>query len=94
MSEQTRIWAKRLKEQERSGLSQAAYCRRENLNEKQFYYWRRKAKDSNESKGKFIEVSGASKSNFELHLQNGLRVNVPVNFEEEGLKKLLEVLGC
>lgn len=41
-----REWAKRLEVQAASGLSVAAYCRRELISEASFYYWKRTLRDS------------------------------------------------
>lgn len=42
-SEEKRIkWSNRLDRQASSGLSVAAYCRKESISEANFYYWKRK----------------------------------------------------
>lgn len=37
------LWRRRVNAQSSSGLSVAAYCRRESISEASFYYWKRKS---------------------------------------------------
>lgn len=49
-SEEKRIaWLNRLDRQASSGLSVAAYCRKESISEANFYYWKRKLSRSSSS---------------------------------------------
>lgn len=86
-------WKQVFADWERSGLSQAEYCRQRQLSVTKFGYWRRRLSRKDESSGTFIELSGRTRGErLELELANGVVIRVPRGFERETLRKLLSVV--
>jgi transposase-like protein len=82
-------WKHHLRAQERSGMSQAAYCRKHGLDKKQYYYWKRRFREE-AGKGECFVPVGNSLS---IELQVGeITVRVPSGFDSEELKRVVEAL--
>lgn len=76
-------WETEVERQSLSGLSQAAYAKREGLNLSTFQYWRQKLKreeSARSSKGAFVEVpmlmNKVGRSEIELELPHGIVLRV------------------
>jgi hypothetical protein len=93
--DQVRIWGK-------SGLSQAQYCRLNNLNSHQLSYWKNKLKITAQEKMSLVEVtiSDNSFSNNSVELSclrlivgDKFKIDIHPNFDQETLKQLINTLG-
>ncbi len=97
MSEGSRrgFWAEHLSDCHQSHLSYAAYCRRHDLAESTFAYWRRRLLAAQQGRSEFVElkVSAHKRSDIEVILRNQIRLSVNSDFDETVLKKLIGVLG-
>lgn len=82
-------WKKRLNDWQGSGLSQAEYCRRHKINEKSFYYWKRRIKKLAGEEGHFIPV--ASTSELEIIVGKAI-IRVPRDYDAVELKRLVAAL--
>ena len=80
-------WARHIGAQERSGKSQAQYCREEGLDLKSFGYHKKRLKGQSSSVG-FIQIHGKEEY-FEIETC-GARVRIPVSY---GLMRVLEDLN-
>ena len=78
-------WARHIETQERSGKSQAHYCREHGLDLKSFGYHKRRLK---EEPAGFVQISGKEEY-FEIETKAGVRVRVPASY---GLSRILEEL--
>ena len=87
---------------ERSGLSLQAFAEREGVSAVRLGRWRRRLEAELGSAPAFVEVAAGSQrfgesatepaSTFEVVLDSGRRVRVPVGFDEAALHRLLVVL--
>lgn len=77
----------------RSGLSGAEYCKQRGIDPKRLYYWQKRYKEQ-QSSGSFVSLSGSSQSQIKIQLKNGISIEVPSEFNERALKRVVEVLGC
>jgi transposase-like protein len=90
-----------IEQQERSGLSVAAFCRKQKVSPPSFYAWRRKWTQRQTPKStrrqatpRFVPVRlPAAPAEFEVRLPNGITVGVPGNFVEAPLATLLELVA-
>ena len=97
-----RIWRDKVEQQKESGLSVAAYCRRERISEASYYYWKRRLAErkdkpdteSREGNGRFvaIDLPQTVRDKLEVVLRNGRRVVVPDRFSENTLRLLVTIL--
>ena len=78
----------------RSGLSYAEYCRRNDLTESTFGYWRRRISTVNNGQSGFVElrVTPDTDSGIEVVLRNRVRLTIVADFDESVLNKLVRVL--
>lgn len=83
-----------------SGLSQRAYCQKNNLKEDRFSHWKSRFTKENQAAGNFIRVPVPAnlpvpvKPNvLHLYCPNGFRVDVEEGFSPGLLKRLLILLG-
>lgn len=100
--DRARIWRDQVRRQKESGLSVAAYCRRERISEASYYYWKRRLAETTEkanpesldSKRRFvaIDLPQSVRDKLEVVLRNGRRVVVPDRFSEDALRLLLPLL--
>ncbi|MCC7414035.1 MAG: transposase [Gammaproteobacteria bacterium] len=101
-------WRRIVRDQRRSGLSVAQFCRRARVQPVTFYAWRRRLRDEHsfvEVKIANTEVTNAPRAGspaggaLELHLPRERRVLIPPGFDPPTLRALLAVLeggvcGC
>jgi len=88
------FWRRHIAECGRSGLSYAEYCRRRDLSESAFGYWRKKLSAESEGKSEFIElkVRTGDPLGIEITLRNQIRVVVHSDIDKASLLRLIEVL--
>jgi transposase len=103
MTERAKCWAELVGGWERSGLSQAEFCRRRGIKLGSFGWWkrqlRRPAGDAPARRGRppkaskrFVEVrlTGASSTSmYEVVLAGGRSVRVPSRFDPQTLSRLI-----
>jgi hypothetical protein len=102
MTKRANYWAKLLGSWERSGLSQAEFCRRRGIKAVNFAWWKRRlrgprspvSKPGRRGKGPgpFVEVrlAGASSSSaYEVVLAGGRSIRVPSQFDPQILSGLI-----
>lgn len=87
-------WKRHLADCRRSGLTYAEYCRRHELTESAFGYWRKKLSAVSEEKREFVElrVIAGDPARIEIVLRNQIRLVVHSDFDEAQLLRLVEVL--
>jgi hypothetical protein len=75
-------------------LSYAAYCRRHDLSESAFGYWRKKLLGVQQGRSGFVElkVTPNKRSDIEIILRNQLRLGIEADFDEAVLKRVIGVL--
>ena len=88
-----------LQEQQiKSGLTQAEFCRKNNLKASMFSYWKRKFHkpkrlDLKASPTRFIEIPAQlDDSFFELRFNNGKSLKIPQNFDSNSLSSVLAIV--
>ena len=90
-----KFWKTHLETWEESGLPQKEYCRQHNLIYHRFVYWKARFKSRN-LPVKFVQVASQpfnpSPSFLKLHLPRGCQVEIPDDFCEDTLKRLLATL--
>jgi hypothetical protein len=105
MSARAKYWRRVVAAWERSGLSQAEFCRRRNVNYAAFGYWRRRLQAdgtggqpaarrdaaSERTPPRFIEVAlpWGGVGAYELTLRCGRSVRVPAGFSADDLTRLI-----
>jgi hypothetical protein len=88
------FWRRHLTMCRRSGLSYAEYCRRNDLTESAFGYWRKKIDGRPNSQSGFLElrVARGSTEGIQVILRNQIKLTVDADFHEGVLSKLVRVL--
>lgn len=99
--EKRKSWEKHIREWERSGLTQIEYCRRNNISDKCFYYWKKKFHSENKSVS-FVQLpipesfSELKNLNFNgsinILFSNDIKIELSDNFNPATLKKAVETL--
>jgi hypothetical protein len=98
MTARARYWLDLLSAWERSGLSQAEFCRRRGVKGVTFAWWKRQLRRESEGSAKrpsaesprFVEVRLAgSSASYEVMLSGGRSIRVPATFEAESLSRLI-----
>jgi hypothetical protein len=96
---QKKFWRHHIQTWQGSGLSQRAYCQKNNLKEYRFSHWKRRLV-MDDGSGRFVRLPVPSHlpvpiNRGVLHIfsPNGFRVDVEEGFDPDLLKKLLAVLG-
>ena len=97
--EREESWRRHIKSWETSGLTQAEYCKRNNLSKHGFTYWRYKRQKKNE-RTRFLPVypspsiTNSSKNNSGLKILIGerYRIEVEEGFSYEELHRLIAAL--
>jgi hypothetical protein len=88
-------WIARIEDWKNSGLSRTAWCKRENLADHQFYYWKKLLSDEPKPKldaKSFIELEDHSDSSgIEIAL-NGIIIHVAKNFHSATLQQCIMTL--
>ena len=107
LSKQDRIEfrSKHVRTYSSTGLTQRAYCQKNNLSYWSFNSWKRKL-ENQKTASKFIEISAGIKTtmpshvevinkvtNFEIILRNGLRISIPEVFNSELFKQIITAAG-
>lgn len=100
-------WAKIVERATGSGLTIRQFCRRDEIDEGQFYYWRRRlAQEAEQSKASLrpkaapgfvlVQPAGpiASPAVLELVLERGWRLRIPSPVDEAALSVVLKALGA
>jgi len=94
------LWRHYINEWSGSGLTQNAYCRRNNLKPSQLTYWKNKFKRQN-LPVEFVQVpqvkiATTTHSQFRdvlrLNVESGFQIEVPDGFSQTTLTQVLEVL--
>ena len=86
-------WRRRIAEQRESGLSIAAYCRRHDLTQVSFHYWKRRLRDEPAKAGpaRFLPVSVLDSAvSVSIERPDGLVLRVPC--DERALRIVLRIL--
>ena len=95
MSEETReYWSKLIAEQEASGATVRAFCRRRGVGFQSFYLWRRRLSKA-EPKPQFAllkTIATSAAAPIELFLPGGERLSIPNGADAATLRSLLEAL--
>ena len=95
------FWKYHLEQWSRSGLTQLAYCRMNNLKSNRLTYWKNKFKNRN-MPVEFVQVSPVQISatfnslpsnNLRLNVNSGFQIEIPDGFLQATLVKVLQVLG-
>ena len=96
-SERESYWQGVVARQKRSGLSIAAFCRKEQISAPSFYQWRRRLTNGSGSEPapQFVPVAitPPARTDFEIRLPGGVSVVAPGGFEEASLRRLLKVVA-
>lgn len=98
-SERETFWQGVIREQESSGLSISAFCRKRGVSEASFFSWRRRLtpRDRNDTAGKFVPLkldaqAMATRPGCEVVLPDGCRIIVPIQCDANWLREILEAL--
>lgn len=92
-------WRKVCVDWQKSGESQAAYCRRLEIKMNTFSYWRAKFSDKDKKlKKSFVKVTPATFSVDQekpiiIQLLSGIKIILPARIGKEQLTNILEILG-
>jgi transposase-like protein len=101
MSDRARYWAGLMEGWERSGLSQAEFCRRQGINGGTFAWWKRQLRDRasgglthrgrlGKASERFVEVRLASAAPaYEVVLSGGRTIRIGPQFDPEVLTRLI-----
>lgn len=96
---QKKFWRHHIQAWQGSGLSQRAYCQKNNLKEYRFSHWKRRL-STDAGTTRFVPVPLPTRLPvpikhrvFHVWTPNGFRVDVEEGFDPGLLKKLLAVLG-
>jgi len=96
----TKFWEHHIKQWSESGMSQNAYCRKNDLRPNQFTYWKIKLK-SQALVPEFIQVpstqfsqvlSLSEQKGLKLNTDNGFQIEIPDGFSQTTLVQVLDVL--
>ena len=86
-------WREIIAQQQASGLTVAAFCRRAQLSAVSFFAWRRKLRDAvTFAEVKLVPPAALEASGVELHLPAGRRIVVRPGFDRQTLLELLAAL--
>jgi len=98
------FWRRALQRWSRSGLSGAAFCRREGLPSATFYLWRRRLGEAVReptasllpvelvTTGSAVLPADEGFSGYQVQLSGGRVLRIPPDFDDEALRRLLLVL--
>jgi transposase-like protein len=97
--EQRHFWRRALEARRKSGLSIAAFCKKEGISETAYYYWRRKLaggvlKAKEKSPSDFLEVvlPGSHNAALELVFSGGHRLRIHPGADQKTLSQVLSAL--
>jgi hypothetical protein len=99
LTQPTLDWIDIVKRWKKSGLSQTAYCKANNISVNQFTYQQAKLSARTQSSAKLLpvnivpsEIPLAAQNNFVLHYPTGIKLHIPINAHPEAIKTLLACL--
>ena len=99
VEEKTEYWREHIRKWRESGLSQALYCRQNEIN-KNAFTWRKRRIEGNKN-SRITKVSKQLvdeilqyQSTIVLTVNGNLRITVERNFDPEFLQRLLKTLGA
>lgn len=97
--EADRKWRARVEACETSGLSVAAFSRREGFSAQSLWAWKRRLREGGEATTSFVPVlvsepAPTSREAFELVLREGAVLRIPADFDEVTLGRLVRALGA
>ena len=88
-------WRDRVERAERSGVEVSEFCKREGFSTAAFYSWRKRLRvgkpPTKSVPVQFVEV-GAARSSLEVVTTSGVVVRVSRDFDEQTLRRVLDVL--
>lgn len=97
--EQRQFWQMVIETRQESGLSLAAFCKKEGISEAAYYYWRRKLaggmpKSKEKSSPEFLEVvlPGSNAMALELVLVSGNTLRINPGADNKILSRVLSAL--
>jgi len=97
--EQRQFWQMAIETRRESGLSIAAFCKKEGISEAAYYYWRRKlaggiSKSKEKSSPEFLEVvlPGHNARALELVLSSGNTLRINPGADNKILSRVLSAL--
>jgi transposase-like protein len=97
--EQRQFWQMVIETRQESGLSLAAFCKKEGISEAAYYYWRRKLaggmpKSKEKSSPEFLEVvlPGSNAMALELVLSSGNTLRINPGADNKILSQVLSAL--
>lgn len=99
-AEKNRLWKERIGDWKRGGLTQIEYCRRNNLDPKNFLYWKKKILPGPSSMA-LVELpseivarsSRPASSRLCLLIDARYRIEISPGFDDETLVRLIRLLG-
>ena len=85
-------WRERLERQRRSGLSVAAFCRRERISQPSFYQWRKRLRAAERPLFVPVQVAddAAALAGLEIGLPGGAVVRLPAGASRELIRLAIE----
>lgn len=95
------LWRNHIQQWSESGLSQSAYCRKNNLRPNRFTYWKQKFKTQN-LPAEIVELSTAQVTQMftppdqiglKLNVGSDFQIEIPDHFNQATLAGVLQVLG-
>lgn len=95
--ERNKFWTSHVQSWERSSLSQADYCRQNNLNKNRFSSWKRKFSSSIVN-NHFIEIPKKAlipvmSDSIDIIINDCIKIKLTSNFNIELLQSVLKALG-
>jgi hypothetical protein len=92
-----KLWERHVEESNRSGSSQAEYCRRHKLSAKSFTYWKSRFRQKSAVSFVPVEVkpeiqSSADMSSVLVLCKDGYRIEIKEGFKAEALGKVLRTI--
>ena len=69
-------------------LSKETYCREQNISSHTLNYWLKKLRQPSD----FVPINIYRGSSIQLNLPNGIQIQLPTDFCEKSLKRLLSVI--
>jgi len=89
-------WEGMFLEQEKSGQTVSVFCNTREINYHSFKnrktHWNKRRRGNEGVAADFIEVIGENKAIVKVGLRNGRSLEVPSNFQEATVRRLIEIL--
>lgn len=95
LTEKQKRWQHHVEQWSKSGISQAEYCRQNNLNVRCFHYFKSRLQQKN-LPVQFVQVPVepvSAPSILKLNTGSGFQVEIPDGFSQVTLAKVLQVIG-